>query len=378
MSDSPSTIPLGTRYYFGLEAQLRRTVEHLAMSVFNGWSYEEITTPTVDYYNLFERGMGRLEAQRAFRFTDVDGRLLALRPDVTSSIARAVATLMAKRKRPLRFCYAAPVFRLRGESHADWRRESTQIGCELIGSNRTAADMEVLAIASEIFSCLGLDGSYTITINDLELFNGVAESLELDSAAREEMRQLVDAHNAPDLKRFLADHAADEGQAFTQLVQLSGKGEVIDEARPLVTNYRSRAALERLELLWRIIESLGLSNHFEIDLGDVSRLDYYTGIVFKIYIAGAGSRVGSGGRYDQLTASFGKAEPAVGFVLDLDALADAFRSVNKDELLTGEEAKKVLPLSHEDPATLFREALRRRAQKECIVLASKEVTACQT
>ena len=70
------------RYYFGREARLRRAVETAAMSVFDGWGYEEIATPSVDYYALFERGMGRVEARRAFRFADTDGRLLALRPDI--------------------------------------------------------------------------------------------------------------------------------------------------------------------------------------------------------------------------------------------------------------------------------------------------------
>src|SRR6476660_7590507 len=92
-TESLSKIPAGMRYYFGLEARLRRTVEEIGMSIFDGWSYEEITTPTVDYYSLFEHGMGRSEADRAFRFTDTDGRLLALRPDVTSATARAAATL---------------------------------------------------------------------------------------------------------------------------------------------------------------------------------------------------------------------------------------------------------------------------------------------
>src|SRR5438034_11014968 len=148
MSEPLSKIPNGTRYYFGREARLRRSVEQIVMSVFDGWSYEEITTPTVDYYSLFEHGMGRSQAHRSFRFTDTDGRLLALRPDVTSGVARAAVTIMAKRERPLRFSYAAPVFRLRSESHAEWRRESTQIGCELIGRNGCAADMEGLAMAA--------------------------------------------------------------------------------------------------------------------------------------------------------------------------------------------------------------------------------------
>src|SRR5215208_8084834 len=132
-----SKIPGGMRYYFGREARLRRAVETAAMSVFDGWGYEEIATPSVDYYALFERGMGRVEASRSFRFTDTDGRLLALRPDVTSSVARAAATLFAGRERPLRLCYAAQVFRQRPPA-ASHLRESTQLGCEFIGSDGLA------------------------------------------------------------------------------------------------------------------------------------------------------------------------------------------------------------------------------------------------
>ena len=68
------------RYYIGAEARLRRMVEDVAMSVFESWNYEEVITPSVDYYDLFEQGMGQREAQRGFRFTDNDGRLLTLSP----------------------------------------------------------------------------------------------------------------------------------------------------------------------------------------------------------------------------------------------------------------------------------------------------------
>ena len=98
------------RYYIGAEALLRRTIEDTAMSVFQAWNYEEVITPSVDYYDLFEQGMGRSEAQRGFRFTDNDGRLLALRPDVTSSVARMAATLLSERPRPLRFALAHALF----------------------------------------------------------------------------------------------------------------------------------------------------------------------------------------------------------------------------------------------------------------------------
>jgi len=250
--------------------------------------------------------MGQTEAQRGFRFTDNDGRLLALRPDVTSSVARIAATLLADRPRPLRFCYAAPVFKQQPQSHAEWRRENTQLGCELIGSGGVEADLEVLRLAAEILSRLDLQSSYCITINHVEIFNGIAAQLDLDAPAREQLRRLIDTRET----------------AFLQLPQLTGKRDVLQAAREVISNDRSLAALNVLEDLWFEIESLGLQNEFEIDLGDVPSLDYYTGLTMKIFVHGAGASVGRGGRYDRLTGNFGRAEPAVGFVLNLDALTE--------------------------------------------------------
>lgn len=317
-----SRIPAGMRYYIGSEARLRRTVEDVAMSVFEVWNYEEVITPSVDYYDLFEQGMGQREAQRGFRFTDNDGRLLTLRPDVTSSVARMAATLLSERPRPLRFCYAAPVFRQQTQSHAEWRRENTQLGCELIGAGGKPADLEMLRLAAEILSRLNLQSRYCITINNVEIFNGVAAQMNLTPAAREQLRRLIDTREAAELRRFLQNYDSREGEAFSQPIQLTGKRDVMRTARRLITNERSVAALDSLEELWTEIESLNLQNSFEIDLGDVSSLDYYTGLSLKIFVHGAGASVGRGGRYDGLTGSFGRAEPAVGFVLNLDALTE--------------------------------------------------------
>ena len=372
MSEPLSRIPSGMRYYSGPEAQLRRAIENLVVSIFDGWSYEEVTTPTVDYYSLFEHGMGRSQAHHAFRFSDTDGRMLAIRPDVTSLIARAAATLFAERERPLRLCYVAPVFRQQPQSHAEWKRESMQIGGELIGANSSAADMEILAIICEVLDRLGLDQHCSITLNDVEVFNGIAEQLKLSPDSRDEMRELVDTRNAADLGRFLARYSSvADSQAFAQLIMLSGKRRILSEARRLITNSRSQHALDRLERLWSVIESLQLTDRFEIDFGDVSRLDYYTGLTFKIYVSGAGTRVGSGGRYDELTASFGRAEPAVGFVLELDALTDVLQRRSNESSLIRESADAT-QLTNDTLRDLFAVARKKRALGERVMIKSGE------
>jgi ATP phosphoribosyltransferase regulatory subunit len=361
-----SNIPGGMRYYFGREARLRRAVEDAAMSVFDGWGYEEIATPSVDYYVLFERGMGHEEARRSFRFTDTDGRLLALRPDVTSSVARAAATLFAGATRPLRFCYAASVFRQRPHSRAEWRRQERQLGCELIGASRADADIEVLTIAAEVLERLGLGGSYRITLNHVGVFNGVAEQLGLGPEAREEMRQLIDARDAAGLEQFLSGlgKSGPTVRSAGRLASIADGREMPEEARELLTNERSRAALDELERLRAVVESPGIGNGFSIDLSDVSGLDYYTGLVFKIYVEGAGARVGGGGRYDELTANFGRREPAVGFVLDLDALTEILaRSDFESKSGVGAQA---LVVKDGELDERFREAKQRRARGERI------------
>lgn len=372
MSETLSRIPAGMRYYSGSEASFRRATENVMISIFDGWSYEEITTPTIDYYSLFEHGMGRAQAHSAFRLSDTDGRMLAVRPDVTSLVARAAATLFAERERPLRLCYVAPIFRQQPQSHADWKRESTQIGGELIGANSESADMEILAIICEVLQRLNLDAHALITLNDVEVFNGIAEQLKLDPDARDEMRDLVDARNAADLECFLTRYSSTaDARGLAKLVRLSGKLNILTEARRLIRNPRSGLALDRLERLWSVIDALKLADRFEIDLGDVSRLDYYTGLTFKIYVSGAGTRVGSGGRYDGLTASFGKSEPAVGFVFELDTLTEVLRG-RSDESGLVKQATSAKKLTGRGMRDLFAAARNSRAAGERIVIGPRE------
>ena len=95
---------------------------------------------------------------------------------------------------------------------------------------------------------------------------------------------------------------------------------MIQEARSLVKNSRSVEALDHLEHIYSIFESLDLSQHLTIDLGEIRGFDYYTGILFRAYVHGLGFDVAGGGRYDGLPAAFGEDVPAVGFSFSLDRL----------------------------------------------------------
>jgi ATP phosphoribosyltransferase regulatory subunit len=355
---SLSKIPSGVQYIFDDEVRLRRLIEREVMSAFSGWSYSEIILPIFDYADLFALGMGKEQAEMTYRFTARDGRLLALRPEMTSLVARTVATRFRERERPIRLSYSGEVFRW-DEPRGGRQYEFHQIGLEHIGSHRLEADTEVLVVAIEALTRIGLD-NFTITLSHVDFFNGVSEQLKLDEESRLKMREMIDRKETERLDAFLEKYADPESRAaFCRLITLAGKREIISHARAIVTNAKSIAALDDVERVHRIAESLGVDSRIDIDLGDVGGLNYYTGLTFKIYAPGLGAALGRGGRYDGLLANFGSAEPAVGFSLCLDWLAQLLAPKLRNARPQTDDARE---LKTDDIVSAFKEAVRLRAE----------------
>jgi ATP phosphoribosyltransferase regulatory subunit len=358
MSSSLSKIPPGVQYIFDSEVRARRAIERLVMETFAGWSYSEIILPIFDYADLFALGMGKEQAEMTYRFTGRDGRLLALRPEMTSLVARTVATRFRERERPIRLSYSGEVFRW-DEPRGGRQYEFHQLGLEHVGSRQLEADTEVLVVAIEALRRIGLEG-FTITLSHVDFFNGIAGRLALGDDERRRMRELVDRKETERLDAFLEPYAGEaDRRAFCRLTALAGKSSVIAEARGLVTNPLSAAALDDLARVYRIAEEIGIDSHIDVDLGDVGGLDYYTGLTFKIYAPGLGTALGRGGRYDQLLAKFDCAEPAVGFSLCLDWLVQLL-APKLGSLAAQPDDATELPATGDIVAD-FREANRLRA-----------------
>lgn len=364
---SLTKIPSGVQYFFDDEVRLRRHVERQAMEVFAGWSYDEIILPIFDYHDLFARGMGAERAEQTYRFVDRDGALLALRPELTSLVARTVATRFIHRARPVRLCYSGEVFRY-DEPTERAAREFHQLGIEHIGRAGLTADIEVLLVAAEMLETLGL-ADFRISLSHVDFFNGVAAALEMNGDDRSRLRELIDRRNSFALDEFLkvaAPKISDSKRAaFCQLTQIAGQSEALAQARAILVNETSRAAVERLAAVHDTLTSLGLAPRFDIDFGDTGGQEYYTGLTFKVYVPGWGTEIGSGGRYDNLISNFGAAEPAIGFSFALDALAGALA---KNRLGTTEGAAEVRPLTADEHSHLetFRQAREMRARRQAV------------
>jgi ATP phosphoribosyltransferase regulatory subunit len=369
---SLTKIPAGVQYFFDDEVKLRRRVERRAMETFAGWSYDEIILPMFDYHDLFARGMGEEKASRTYRFVDRDGALLALRPELTSLVARTVATRFVKRERPIRLCYSGEVFRY-DEPTERAAREFHQLGVEHIGEPDMVADIEVLLVAAEVLTALGL-GGFRIALSHVDFFNGVAEFLKLDPALRSELRDLIDRRSSIALEGFLGAHASHIEQSrranFSSLIQIAGKQEAIAKAREILLNERSRAAIDHLEAIYSTFASLGLEDNFDIDFGDAGGLEYYTGLTFKVYVPDWGVEIGSGGRYDNLISNFGKPEPAVGFSFALDSLVGAIARNGDVEQARSANDTRIIPFDG-DAAGVFSQAREMRKQRKQVKISAK-------
>ncbi len=313
-------IPLGTQVLLGERARFRRRVEAVVTSVFEGWSYEEIIPPLFDYNEVFERGVGAELGKKVYRFLDREGNVLALRPEFTSLVAKTVASRLSEAPRPIRLFYSGEVLRYE-PPRGGQQREFSQIGLEHIGGAVFEADLEVLLIAFEVLKHLGLP-DFQINLGHMEYFGGIIGRIGFEPPVLHRLRELIDLKDktalADEIRRLnLSDHQKDLMMAIPDLT--GGRG-ILRQARRLVSNERSIAALNHLEEISKALTSLGYGSRVTIDLSEVRGMDYYTGMIFRIFVPGLGFEIGGGGRYDNLFSNFGLSLCAVGFSFSLERL----------------------------------------------------------
>jgi ATP phosphoribosyltransferase regulatory subunit len=303
----------------GEEVRRRRRIEDTVVSVFEGWDYEEIVPPLFDYADVFE---GEALASRAYSFVARDGSLLALRPDFTSLLAKIAAGRLREREAPLRLYYSGEVVRYEPVK-AGRQSELYQMGLEHLGGDARAADVEVVAIAAECLDRLGASG-FVLALGHVGVFSGLVEAAGLPRERVDELRDRVESKDPAGVRQLLASASVPAGvaSALERLTTLGGGLEVLAAAAEAVACCPHAAeALAELATVADALAAAGLSRHLAVDLAEVRGLDYYTGLVFRVFARDLGFEVGGGGRYDTLLARFGRPLPAVGFMLGLDRVA---------------------------------------------------------
>ena len=319
MADTILQVPYGTRDVLPGEAAVRRQMEDKICSLFSLWGYDEVATPTFEYLDTFA-GMGQPGAG-AFKFFDRKDNILMLRTDMTTPIARMVATRMRKDESVKRLSYRAQLFRYE-EAQAGRQCEFTQCGIEMMGAAGAAADAEVIALAVSTLIEAGLK-DFNITLGHMEFINGLIEAAALTEKQACEIKHCLIKRNAAGLEETVEAAKIPEQLAdiFKELLFLHGGVVLLEDMQKRVLSRRCRNALENLREIYQLAEAYGVEQYISFDLGLTRSLDYYTGMLFEGYAAGMGYSLIGGGRYDNMMQRFGKPCPATGFALGIDRIA---------------------------------------------------------
>jgi ATP phosphoribosyltransferase regulatory subunit len=326
MTKPDISLPRGVSDFLPDAAAKIGYIEGRIRRVFELWGFRRVITPKLEYEDVLSIGMGEELKGRTYRFDDrQSGRLLAFPPDITPQIARIVATRLSGWPLPHRISYSGRVLR-QTEIQAGRSREIFQSGVELIGLDSPEADAEMVAMAVEALQGLGFD-DFKLDLGQVEFCRGVMAASGLQGLPLQGLRQAVARKDSSAVAQILAENDIPEEsrRELAALPRLFGGREVLDEARRVVKNSRSRAALGNLCQVLEILEIHGVSERLTIDLGETRGLDYHTGITFEGFVSGLGEPVCSGGRYDNLTARYGFQAPATGFTFNVLSLLQALQ-----------------------------------------------------
>ncbi len=341
----------GMRDFLPEQAKLLRNVEAKARRVAELYGYEEIVTPVVESYGLLSSKTGEEVKSRMFLFKDLGGRDVALRPEFTASVARLVATTLRNEPKPLRLFCVGSIYRY-DEPQRGRYREFWQSNYELMGSDRHEADAEILMLTDALMRQAGLK-KYTFKIGHVGVLRGILSQENVEERTQNAVMQLMDKKQYDDAVTLLEKSGTPQKctSAIRKLVGLKGTSvlEIADRVRELVLNYKQ--SVESVENLIRILELVSGSDckfDMTVEAGFARGLEYYTGMIFEIYVPGLDIALGGGGRYNRLIEIFGGGPtPAVGVAHGLDRVILGIETNKTTRNLEERKTVVVIPTKNE-------------------------------
>ena len=315
--------PEGVRDIYDAECKKKKKVISQIHHVLELYGYQDIDTPSFEYFDIFNMDKGSAASNEMYKFFDRNNNTLVLRPDITPGIARSVAKYYPDEQLPIRLCYAGNTF-LNTHQHQGKLSEFTQIGGELVNDDSSAADAEIIACVIHCLLAAGLK-EFQIEIGDVEFFKGMIEEAGLDSETEKRIKEYIHSKNFFGLTEFVntLNIPAERKAALKSFESLFGGLDMLDRAETLVTNPVSLESIDRMRKVYTALASYGYEKYVSFDLSMINRFNYYTGIIFRGYTYGTGDAIVKGGRYNDLLEKFGKKAPSVGFAIYVDDLMNA-------------------------------------------------------
>ncbi|WP_067259822.1 histidine--tRNA ligase [Methanobrevibacter cuticularis] len=352
------TKPRGTRDFLFKEMKERRNAENTLREVFENYAYQEIKTPIFENLSLFTTKSGEEIVDQLYNFEDKSNREIALRPELTAPVARLYLNEMQKTAKPIKLYYFGSCFRYERTQKGRFR-QFWQFGCELIGAKSPEGEAEVIAMAEDSIKKLGIENA-EIHINHLGIIRGLFEHFNIDSETQETIMNLIDKG---DKKLFIDSLKLGQNPLIKDIFlqdilikffDLTGKDEILDEIEIIINDYeKAIASLNEFKELLKYLKAFDVSN-YNINLGVARGLDYYTGIVFEIYVPelGAQKQIAGGGSYNLVELFGGEAIESTGFAFGFDRLMNAIKETDEEHSMV--EVYVACPLSkgnHEEIIT---------------------------
>lgn len=361
--------PEGVRDIYGKEYTRQLQLQETIRNVIKKYGYDDIQTPSFEFFDVFSKEIGTTPSQELYKFFDKENNTLVLRPDFTPAIARCASKYFMDETEPIRLCYLGNTFtntnNLQGKL-----KEVTQMGVELINDDSVEADAEMISLVVDALKASGVP-KFQIAIGETEYFKGLCEEAGLDEETEKQLRAFVSVKNYFAVEQLLQDCNVSEyyKEIFLRIADIFGNMGSLSEARVLVKNERSIAAIDRLEKLYQVLKLYQVEDFISFDLGMVSKYHYYTGVIFKAFTTGIGNAVVTGGRYDKLLGHFGKQAPAIGFAIVVDHLLEALmRQQVPMELKKQKLVLQYNPDDERDYASKLKECITLRKAGEYVEL----------
>ena len=358
--------PEGVRDIYNGECSRKRDLQGKIHRVFQKYGYQDIETPTFEYFEVFSREVGTIPSKDLYKFFDREGNTLVLRPDFTPSVSRACATYFDPDSEAVSLCYTGNTF-INNSSFRGRLKETTQMGVERIGDDSAEADAELLAMTVECLLASGLT-EFQVSVGQVDYFKSLLREAEIPQETEERLRELISQKNNFGVEELVEEQKIERelAQAFSELPQMYGSVEVLEKAKSLTSNARALEAVSRLEEIYEILKVYGYEKYITFDFGMLSKYQYYTGIIFQAYTYGTGEPIVKGGRYNELMKHFGKPAASIGFAIVIDTLLLALSSQKVS--VSEKEDTIVLNYTKEERNQAIRKAQEHRAEGKNVTL----------
>ena len=294
-------------------------------ALYHGYGYTPFKMSKFEEYDLYVKNKDFLVSDRVITFNDTNGKLLALKPDVTLSIIKN-----AEEGTKTKVYYNENVYRISGST--GHFKEIMQAGLECIGALDTGDVYEVLYLAAK--SLESVSDNFVLDVSHMGLLSAILDDCTSDELFKKEITPLIAKKSAHEAKSLCVKYGVSDEKAedICSLISLHGDlGSVIPKIRSLCKSDAAKLALSELET---VSERLGTdfeSGKIRFDISVVNNMSYYDGIVFSGFLSGICEAVLSGGEYGRLLSSMGKSGGAVGFALYLDLLSELDTNVGGND-----------------------------------------------